>query len=331
VRVAAWLWLAPVALLIAAGSVVATSQETPAADFSKIAPLAPRSLLLDGVRAGERMVVVGERGHVLLSDDRGASWRQVVVPTRATLTAVHFPSPERGFAVGHDSVILATSDGGETWTLQFSNPELESPLLDVWFADVQRGFAVGAYGLFMVTQDGGQSWETRLISESDVHHNAIAATEGGRIFVAGERGTLFRSDDDGQTWQPLSPPQPASLFGAIALPGDGLLVFGLQGRAHRTYDGGETWETLETDSEASLMGGVVTEGGRLVLGGIIGVVLTGRAEDDRLTLMQRPDRKAVATAAVTSDGQMLLIGAFGVEEASSWLREGDAARGGAGR
>src|SRR5689334_16251355 len=62
---------------------------------AEIAPLAATSLLLDLAKAGERYVAVGERGHVLLSDDNGATWRQAKsVPTRAMLTAVFFADAE---------------------------------------------------------------------------------------------------------------------------------------------------------------------------------------------------------------------------------------------
>ena len=80
------------------------------------APAAVHSLLLDVARAGERLVAVGERGHVLLSDDAGRSWRQArTVPSRTMLTAVAFVDASHGWAVGHDEIILCTADGGETW------------------------------------------------------------------------------------------------------------------------------------------------------------------------------------------------------------------------
>ena len=59
------------------------------AEWSEMAPLAEHSLLLDVTLAGERLIAVGERGHVLVSDDRGESWRQVRVPTTRIPTAAH--------------------------------------------------------------------------------------------------------------------------------------------------------------------------------------------------------------------------------------------------
>ena len=79
--------------------------------YAPIMPLAQRSLLLDIAAAGERVLMAGERGHILNSDDRGASWLQARVPTTQMLTGIHFVDNERGWAVGHDGLILVSGDG----------------------------------------------------------------------------------------------------------------------------------------------------------------------------------------------------------------------------
>jgi hypothetical protein len=112
-------------------------------------PLARESLMLDIAQVGDTFVVVGDRGHVLISEDQGRSWIQKRTPTRVPLTGVWFHDRNLGWAVGHDAVILRTEDGGETWCRCTSAPELERPLFDVWFEDAQNGFAVGAYGYFL--------------------------------------------------------------------------------------------------------------------------------------------------------------------------------------
>jgi len=130
----------------------------PAAEPSIIAPLAAKSLLLDLAWAGKRVFAVGERGHVLYSDDAAATWTQVQVPGSANLTAVYFSDDQHGCAVGHVEMILCTFDGGANWTLSHFTPENTQPLLDVWFADGLRGLAVGAYGVIYSTADGGKVW-----------------------------------------------------------------------------------------------------------------------------------------------------------------------------
>ena len=79
-------------------------------------PLATRSLLNGLARAGDRIVAVGQRGHVLYSDDDGKTWQQAAVPLTSDLVAVHFPTLSTGWAVGHDGVILRTTDSGANWT-----------------------------------------------------------------------------------------------------------------------------------------------------------------------------------------------------------------------
>jgi len=109
-------------------------------------PLADKSLLLDGQLIGERIIVVGERGHILVSEDDGRSWQQQAAPTRITLTSVFFIDPANGWAAGHDSLILRTSDGGRHWHEVYSAHEDERPILDLWFKDAMHGYAIGTLG-----------------------------------------------------------------------------------------------------------------------------------------------------------------------------------------
>lgn len=106
--------------LLMATAVVAHAQDTvvssqkPAIKSVKVA----QSLLQDITRAGDRLVVVGERGHIATSDDNGKTWQQAEVPTRAMMNAVFFISPTEGWAVGHDGLVLHTADAGGTWAIQ---------------------------------------------------------------------------------------------------------------------------------------------------------------------------------------------------------------------
>ena len=97
------------------------------ADDALVMPLAPQSLLLDVQYNGGRLVAVGERGHILLSDDLVDHWRQARSPTRQMLTAVHFPGPQRGWAVGHDGLILGSiAEQGfvQAWTIGAATEDL---------------------------------------------------------------------------------------------------------------------------------------------------------------------------------------------------------------
>ena len=110
---------------------------------------ASHSLLLDLARAGKRIVAVGDRGHVLYSDDEGKSWTQARVPVSVMLTAVYFPNAQEGWAVGHNGVILYSPDAGASWQLQHADKDANgqkagAPLHGVWFANNHDGYAVGS-------------------------------------------------------------------------------------------------------------------------------------------------------------------------------------------
>lgn len=276
-----------------------------------IAPLAAKSLLLAGARAGDRLVAVGERGHVLLSDDQGKSWRQVPVPVNAALTGVSFVDARQGWAVGHDAVVLHTADGGETWALQHADPAAQQPLLDVLFTDPLNGVAVGAYGLFLETADGGKTWAARKVSEDDFHYNAIVAPTPDTRLLAGEAGTLLWSADAGKSWAPLESPYEGSFFDALALGPTDLLVYGLQGNAWRSTDGGQSWARLETGTTAGLMGGAALGGGRVVLVGAQGTYLESVDGGASFRLEKRADRVALADAVPAPGGGLVLLGEAG--------------------
>ncbi len=272
---------------------------------SVLAPLAEKSLLLDIARAGNRLVAVGERGHVLLSDDGGALWRQVVVPTRSTLTAVHFADARTGIAVGHDAVVLRSTDAGETWELVYSDAEEEAPLLDVYLFDAQRGMAVGAYGYFLTTADGGSTWLPSPINEEDDFHlNHIARAPGGNLFIAAEAGFIYRADNAEGPWETPESPYEGSFFGAFCDRDDELLVFGLRGNLYRSADAGDNWETIELATEAMLTDAARLPDGRILIVGLEGAVLVGDGRG--FAEFQLPGRESI-TAVITVDAQSVVI------------------------
>jgi photosystem II stability/assembly factor-like uncharacterized protein len=283
-------------------------------EWSSLAPLASRSLLLDATTVGDRIVVVGERGHVLLRESGQADWTQIQVPVRSTLTAVTEAGGQL-WAVGHDTTILHSADGGLSWTKQHSIPGTDQPLFDVWFEDGQRGLAVGAYGLFLETWDRGASWRRRSIDNVDLHFYAIAETHDGGLILVGEFGLIYRSTDRAATWQRMNSPYEGSLFGVLVLADDAILVFGLRGHMFRSDDGGETWRPIETGSIASLFAGVQRADKTVVIAGQDGVVLTSvdLGQSFRLTVPQ--GRRAISAMIETDDGGLLRAG----EEGLGWI------------
>jgi len=302
-------------VVLAPGAGIAIAQDAEL-EVSVMAPLASKSLTLDAVVLDDRMVAVGERGHVLISTDNGESWRQIVVPTRAMLTAVAFVDDEVGVAVGHDSVIIRTTDGGETWTEVYSAPEDEAPFFDVWFADADNGFAIGAYGSFYRSFDGGLTWDFEPLGDADWHLHEIARADNGKLYLAAEAGYAYRSDDEGETWIELPSPYEGSFFGALPLAGDTVLLFGLRGHLFRSEDAGENWQGIPTGTVALLTNGIQLADGTIVVVGLGGAVLVSTDGGRTFNFHQQPDRLGISAVVETADGSLLMVGEFGVRSAT---------------
>jgi photosystem II stability/assembly factor-like uncharacterized protein len=299
-------------------AVVKSAIERPALPSAK----ASRSLLIDVARAGQRLVAVGDRGHIVFSDDQGKTWLQAKVPVSVMLTAVSFPNAQEGWAVGHQGVILYTSDAGATWQLQHANADSNgekagTPLLGVWFADNQNGYAVGAYGLFLVTHDGGTTWsdDSSAIHNPDGWHlNAIHGLEGtSTVFIVGEHGMLFRSTDKGATWSSLASPFDGSFFGISPIAPDLVLLYGLQGRLYVSTNQGQQWRQVQTGVTSGLNTAARLEDGRIVVAGNAGVLLV--AADSGLNLISetRSDRQSITALLPLSGSGLLTVGDGGVK------------------
>jgi len=345
-------WLLP-ALAMAADAPADKPSSTwadPATAVAEIKPLEAKSLLLDVARSGTRYVAVGARGDVLLSDD-GRDWRQVEVPTRATLTAVA-AIDANVWTVGHDGMILHSADAGEHWQIQRKDPwqaanaggdpTQGAPLLDVLFVDARHGFAVGAYSLALRSEDGGESWQPMTVAakpkdggdeieddkpakrgandketftaeelkvgqEATPHLNAIARTGSGALLIVAERGSAFRSRDNGATWQRLQLPYDGSMFGVIGYEGDHVLAFGLRGHAFESNALGAHWTPLQTGTELSLMGGVATPDGGAIIVGANGVVLVRAKAGEALHSYVEQSAGIIAAALPVDHGPALFL------------------------
>ena len=303
-----------------------------------IMPLAEKSLLTDVQMVSKNFfVAVGERGHILLSNN-GSDWRQASVPTQSMLTAVHFADEMHGWAVGHDSLILSTLDGGDTWQLQQFLPEDDRPLLDVHFRDAQHGIAIGAYGLFYKTTDGGNSWEQALFvelaaeddkeylldlkeSDPDIYRAELGSilphfnrlfVDGNTLYMVGEAGFIAKSFDYGDSWRRMEEFYNGSLFDLHRTADMGLLAVGLRGHVFRSEDNGQTWQQVELSESATLNSVFSDAAGNVYLAGNSGALL--QSTDGGLSFMEQSqsDGKAILNGVIL-DNQMLLVTEVGIK------------------
>jgi len=319
--------------------------DTPA----QITPLASRSLLLKVTKAGNRLVAVGQRGHVLISADGGRNWKQSRIPVSSDLTSAFFVDENEGWVVGHDGVILHTADGGDRWELQltgrianqllvaamtrkadadpasddarklleeakrYAGQGPDKPFLDIWFADARTGYAVGAFNLIFRTGDGGKTWEPwfdRTDNPKFFNLYAIVAAAGG-LYVAGEGGIVLKLDVAAQRFRALTTRYTGSFFG-VADAGSAVLVFGLRGNVYRSQDGGGTWSKVDTGLAASVVGATKTAQGALLLADVGGRMAQSIDDGRSFSPIRLEQPMPLAAIADAGDGKVALAGPRGV-------------------
>jgi photosystem II stability/assembly factor-like uncharacterized protein len=126
------------------------------------------------------------------------------------LFTVRFADPLNGLISGLGGIVLRSTDGGRTWGYQgigrkqaiFAVQPLPS-----------RAIAVGEKGLMRVSEDGGVSWhEQRGFPTIFTFMRDVQFDPDGRVgYIVGQRGKVLRSDDSGQSWRQVLPPEAAEV------------------------------------------------------------------------------------------------------------------------
>lgn len=298
------------------------------------------------VNAGPDMLVaVGQRGHILRSRDSGSTWEQSPNPVSSDLTAAQFLNAQQGFAVGHDGVVLGSTDGGAQWRVLLDGkavntlvleqlraaPESEArkrlleeaqrnveagadkPFLDLWFTNPQEGFVVGAYNLILQTRDGGRSWQSwydRSDNADKLFNLYSIRAHKGAIFAAGEGGTLMRLDTKRQRFVRLETGYLGSFFGLLDT-GDALVAYGMRGNAFISRDGGSTWSAVSTGLHTSITAGSRGIDGSLWLGDQVGHVSVSRDGGRTFSTLKLPMSLPLASLHATPS-TLILAGTRGV-------------------
>jgi len=291
-------------------------------------PKAVESLLLDVKKlSGGRLVAAGERGHILYSDDHGKSWVQADVPVIVNIISAHFVNDSTGWAVGHDGVVLKTTDGGASWLRQFDGFKANEQTL------VQREeFVAGLEEkLETASDDEIEDLEYQLEEAQFALEDAQFDVEGGSTkpfldvwfkdenngIIVGAYGQMFKTTDGGATWNnvadQLDNPDRFHLNAIEQIQPGSLVVVGEAGLIMRSADNGDTWETLESPYEGSLFGAVSTRqlNGLLVYG-LRGNIFRSSDFGDSWEEIEVNTEQTLNSGSAFKDGTIMLVGNNGV-------------------
>jgi photosystem II stability/assembly factor-like uncharacterized protein len=150
---------------------------------------------------------VGAFGTIILSQDRGHTWRSVAPADIAQYSGEgadpHLYAAavdERGMVTvaGEFGLILRSSDEGRHWSVVHKG---EASLFALDLHAGRPGYAVGQSGTILRTTDDGVTW-SELKSNTTANLLAASSDANGTVIVTG-MDSVLRSDDRGSTWIPL--------------------------------------------------------------------------------------------------------------------------------
>jgi photosystem II stability/assembly factor-like uncharacterized protein len=324
------LCLAASLLLLPAGWVGATNIE-----YSMIMGKAASSLLLDIATAGDRLVAVGERGHILYSDDGGLQWTQVQVPTTAMLTRVFFVDDELGWAVGHDGNVMHSRDGGITWELQRDgvadqvsiNEERAGRAL-TRVKDLRAELELADEELAVELSEAldEAQWaldNAREVLDAPVYAPPLmdvwfATAEQG--WAAGAYGVLLHTSNGGRNWadwsHKLDNPEELHLNGVAGDAQGNLFLASEWGAVFVSGNAGESWRQSETGYDGSFFGVVVNPAtGSVFAYGLLGTIY--RSADAGETWEESTSEVSASLfGAATNSGAVVFVGQGGTATVS---------------
>ncbi|MBR9865513.1 MAG: hypothetical protein GYB20_00200 [Oceanospirillales bacterium] len=294
-------------------------------ESASLSPLATHSLLMDVDRVGNHLIALGERGHILLSEDEGNSWQQVPSPVRVTLTAADFVDDKTGWVTGHDGVILKTQDGGYTWTKQMDGYQANKLMQDL----AQQRLAQSEQALENATAEQQSELEDEIGELTIQLEDAEAFSDEGpsRPFlgvwfknadegiVVGAFGLILHTIDGGNSWKAwYDHIDNASSFhlNDITQIGDQLFIAAEAGTLYRSDDWGMTWEMLDSPYEGSFFGIIGDDKGRIIAYGLRGHAFQSLNSGDTWQKIDTGIDSSLFSGTLLSDGSAVLVGAAGI-------------------
>jgi len=175
-------------------------------------------------------------------------WRNPL-PAGDPLWEIVFDDVDHGWAVGDHGVIVRTTDGGASWSLQDSGVLVT--LRDVWFADGVNGWAVGDFGTILRTTNGGASW-VRQISGTTENLMGVSFADAPNGWAVGGGGTVLHTTNGGTTWTPQTSGVSVYLLSVYAVSPTTACAVGTAGNIRHTTDGGANW-TPQTSGTAGYL------------------------------------------------------------------------------
>jgi photosystem II stability/assembly factor-like uncharacterized protein len=225
---------------------------------------------------------------------RPASWHLVTEDKMSDGLAIFslaFTESNHGWALT-PSQLLATSDGGKSWTARLESNGVEKSFYSFTFIDPTTGFIVGVQQkkqgyvpLILRTEDAGKSWREislDVVPARDIHaaHGLQSISfSGPNVGWAVGSDIVVHTADGGKTWDVQRTDKKEYLLAVTCVSPEHAWAVGAEGLVLQTRDSGKTWNRQEIGTTNLLLRVRFFGDDGWILGGIAGKNIVFRTQD----------------------------------------------------
>lgn len=193
-------------------------------------------------RDGEELLIAGTWDFgVFVSRDQARTWEPVEGPGGF---AIALATTDEGLACAVDFLgqAFCTEDLGDSWQLVGTIPNVSGPTSLLVLGDI---ILLSDFTGILISEDGAETWQRADGVPFGTRVEDLARTDYGSLYAASRTG-IFRSTDEGRSWQRLETGLRSSEYLSILpLPGTKWVVAATWGAGlHLSEDAGETWREV---------------------------------------------------------------------------------------
>jgi len=145
---------------------------------------------------------VGYNGIIIRTTDAGATWVNTCNNSNWQLTAVSFADGKHGVASGAADgfgIVVATTNGGETWTKKFQDTVTSRYMISVSCPDSLHWTAVGYGGLVIHTTNGGAKWFMEILNNGNADVSGVSFADSMNGIIVGFPKLIYHTTNGGSS------------------------------------------------------------------------------------------------------------------------------------
>jgi eukaryotic-like serine/threonine-protein kinase len=198
---------------------------------------------------GEKGVIIGFGGTLLITEDKGLNWRKIETGTEVNFYSMTYLNNDSFMITGERGIIYRFILSDKSLTRLRST--VNESLFDAYFTDSQNGYICGGKGIILKTTDGGDSW-SKISTGSNKLLYAVTFSSKTKGFAVGWDGEVLVTVNSGMTWERKERFSNNYLRDIFFIDESTGFIVGGEGEIYKTVNSGNTWMKINSGIPSGL-------------------------------------------------------------------------------